>query len=72
MKQERGKATEGNEGAKMKRREAKFVHASPRLVPGQIDAGSRPQVTPARPARKGRRSTIARAVEVRKGARTQK
>jgi hypothetical protein len=56
----------------MKGREAKFVHASPRLVPGQIEAASRPAMTPVRPARRGRRSTIAKALAVRKVTRPKK
>jgi hypothetical protein len=37
----------------MKRREAKFVHASPRLAPNQLGAAPRPRETKARQVGKG-------------------
>ena len=46
----------------MKRREAKFVHASPRLVPSQVEAAPRPHETVARPPVKGAHGKTARAV----------
>lgn len=53
----------------MKRREAKFVHASPRLAPSQIEGTLRPRETPMRPAGKGRRAIVSRAVTAAKTVR---
>jgi hypothetical protein len=46
----------------MKRREAKFVHASPRLSPDQIKAAPRLREAGARPVGKGVRGKVPRAV----------
>lgn len=46
----------------MKRREAKFVHASPRLSPDQIQAAPRLRETQAPPIGKGKRMKAPRAV----------
>jgi hypothetical protein len=45
----------------MKRREAKFVHASPRLAPNQLEAAPRVRETKARRVGKGTPTKEARA-----------
>jgi hypothetical protein len=48
----------------MKRREAKFVHASPRMSPDQIEAAPRLREDLPRPTTKSRRAEMARAAAI--------
>jgi hypothetical protein len=56
----------------MKRREAKFVHASPRLAPGQVEAAPHPYETVARPPVKGAHGKTAGAVTAIGGSQARK
>ena len=58
----------------MKRREAKFVHASPRLSPDQIGTAPRVHETRPRPAgkgaRRGKTAPVSRKGSARRAARS--